>query len=245
MRYALKLVVLLLLVSVFSGCGGGGGGGGTQNVIRDMRAGDEWLYDVVLTHGANTYYGAGATIVTALTYPDFYGNTYRCVSEAVVVEDTGVSKLLYISQDANGTLRYHGEFQSPSTIQLVTNPSTGYCIYFRSPMIVGDRYGAQSITYNTGQTGTWIAEVVGKEQITVPAGTFDCYKISANYSPPGGHLITITIWVSCDAGWVVKQVNTDGLTVLTRLLSTKNRSAAKIPDGVPDPKIEKLLRSLM
>ncbi len=240
-----RLGVLLFLALLIAGCGGGGGTPITQNVIRDMRAGDEWQYDAILYDGANNYYGIGLTLVSALSGLDFYGNTYRPVADTVTIQGASVSKILYISQDTTGTLRYHGEFHSPASEWLVTNPNVGYCVYYRSPMVVGDSYGAQFITYDTGATGTWVAEVVGKELINVPAGTFDCFKISANYASPVGSLLIITAWVSCDVGWVVKQINAGGGVTLTRVLSSKNRSAAKSPDGAPDPRIEELLRSLM
>jgi hypothetical protein len=68
---------------------------------------------------------------------------------------------------------------------------------------VGKRWSGRSIrTYTTGKK-EWMdysARVVSREKITVPAGTFDCYKVEFSFQLESGVLQKSTIWVQPEWG---------------------------------------------
>lgn len=68
---------------------------------------------------------------------------------------------------------------------------------------VGKRWtGRSNRAYNTGKK-EWMdysARVVSREKITVPAGTFDCYKVEFNFQLESGVLQKSTIWVQPEWG---------------------------------------------
>ena len=45
--------------------------------------------------------------------------------------------------------------------------------------------------------------VIGKDRVTVPAGTFDCWRIEVQ--TPRWDIERSLIWVSRDKGWLIKQ----------------------------------------
>lgn len=46
--------------------------------------------------------------------------------------------------------------------------------------------------------------VRGRERLTVPAGTFDCWKLDVRLSNPFGELDRLGMWVSRDRGWLIQ-----------------------------------------
>lgn len=74
---------------------------------------------------------------------------------------------------------------------------------------VGKKFQARSI--RTGKDGTrmWIdydTRIVGREVVTVPAGTFDAYKVVVKEADQGGAHATMTLWFDPGWGFAVKRV---------------------------------------
>jgi uncharacterized caspase-like protein len=72
---------------------------------------------------------------------------------------------------------------------------------------VGKRWSGRSMrTFNTGdkQWMDYAARVVGREKVTVPAGTFDAYKVEYQFQMQSGVLLKSTYWAQPEWGLSIK-----------------------------------------
>jgi len=78
------------------------------------------------------------------------------------------------------------------------------------PLKVGDEWELSRKFQDPRTAASGKAKVVAQETITVPAGTFDCYRVEAEAqitNPPSYHQdLSWTRWYCPDAKWIAKQI---------------------------------------
>lgn len=105
--------------------------------------------------------------------------------------------------DADRVEYNHGEYLSDTMGNTVANPRGGMSTprqFYPAELFVGKRWHTtfkQSRTSGTVYTFQYDMKVVGRESITVPAGTFDTFKIEARgYNMQLGARLERNIWVA-------------------------------------------------
>jgi len=198
------VVTVVLLATLLAGCGGGGGGGMVAPLpqLRQMRAGDTWNYRVTLTDGMDRVVTTARIRVDPATGIDLVGNTYRLV-EITFGPPANIDVIAYLSQDLGGSVWQHGDFTDGAE-ELVAAPYGGKVLVTKSPFVVGDRY-QYNISYNTGAWESGSTEVVVRETVTVPAGTYEAYRV-ARRTCAGGVTALTTHWYVPEVGHIVRGV---------------------------------------
>jgi hypothetical protein len=233
----MKYIALLLLCVVVAGCGGGGGSSVApiDSTVRAYQPGDQWEYDVTgtVSDGVDTV-GISGTYTETVTSQTVV--TPQSVTAQIVTTDWNLSgngntimaaDKAYLTQDTDGTIWKHGG-EDGGTVWWVSVPTAGRYECLRSPLSQGESWGA-TVERTTGETLDELYTVVGTETVSVPAGSFDTYKISVS-GKIGGYPATGTEWYAPQAGTMIKAVyvatDTDqGLTLrLTAVLSDRSRS---------------------
>ena len=99
----------------------------------------------------------------------------------------------------------------------------------RLPLATGYRASIPIFPVLTGATGVVVPiEVTGTEKVTVPAGTFDCYKLSLSLYAGPAKTVEHTLWISADAKrYLVKYDARSGLMLLEKVETRKATAASK------------------
>ncbi len=107
--------------------------------------------------------------------------------------------------------------------KLITDSATipnGIFLRYESPLTVGD-ITSGVVFYSDSSWEDCTITVQAQEQITVPAGTFDTYRITETCSRSDGAFSEAEVWLSPILGWIVKsRTEENGTTIETRLTST-------------------------
>lgn len=189
----------------------------TTAYIRVLQVGDSWIYDELREGLVN-----GEVMSVNLTYTitvspdmvvDLAGNTARVLAttEHFVGEDgteTTFTGGEYFSQDPDGTLYKHGEFNETPFERFIQVPPEGKVREIASPVAVGDTT-EWDIVYDDGTTLIGGIEVVGIESVTVPAGHFVAAKFRLSFTATTEtttNVGDVTAWVVPELGLWVKTV---------------------------------------
>jgi hypothetical protein len=185
MRNRPVLILIGCLLYVLSGCGGGGGGGGGNNppgaqpatVLRSYKDNDRWDYALTgsLQSGSSTQNFSGRVIfyvqedrldgapILLLTQSFSFNGTDEEPIQSVhaLRQESGTGNLIVL---ADGDGEYN-------TARKATQPGVIYPGRWRDGLNMDSR-----IRYNTGEEERIRLKVTGAETVTVPQGTFRCWK---------------------------------------------------------------------
>ena len=249
MLRALLLLVLAFVIGMVAGCGGSSGlhweNGqqvddddhgpdivGFQSDIRQGQAGDEWEYTVTGSVSDGTSIsevtGTYTETISADTVITPLGETARVVLESAVLSYSGgihiVANSRYVTQDANGTMWAYGGKRGGTTYWVVS-PSEGRYVGVVSPMLQGATW-QEDVLHSDSTTFDIMYTASGREVITVPAGAFDCCRVTGN-GPFAGLPAVVKEWWAPQIGAPARSevVFTDSsLTfMLTLELSVRSR----------------------
>ena len=149
------------------------------------------------------------------TYTGLTDNNTTLLVYGVVPDATtesGVTVQATISQDPPKEDRFNltaGQSYSHSYVQTTETKSS----------FGGTQLPTQTITTNVVDNRTY----VGRESITVPAGTFETCKFTQTTSFDGNNSGTSTTWISVDHGFFVKSVAGDTENVIVSLSINGNK----------------------
>ncbi|MBX3626608.1 MAG: hypothetical protein KF892_16425 [Rhizobacter sp.] len=190
---ALAIVPALGLIS----CGGGGGGDDAPPPA--LMAGDYYVYDYSFTPaGSSTSSYRNITTISSVA-PD--GTNLRVGTSSLAIASytayLNSAQVGYMTS-VNGSINC--QFSPPAQ---VAPPS---------PRSVGQSWSVTSTTSPSGCNGviqtTQSGQVVAREAITVPAGTFETYRVtrqaSNTLSATTSNQQTSTCWYAVDRGYVVR-----------------------------------------
>lgn len=181
MRYRIVLFsAWVVVLIVLQGCGGGGGGGTPisppNGVLRIIRVGDMWTYDV---RGTFTNLETGekisvkGTLRNDIEPTDINGVLASKITLNLTANGRPLTIVGYslISQDINGTIRLHGMVTDSGLVSL-QEP----IISRLSPMTIGQLVDYSGI-FTSGEViiGSYRVDTI--EQISVPAGKFIAFKV--------------------------------------------------------------------
>ena len=185
--------------------------------------GTTWVYDVnygmEATVGTVAVTGEGKVgttdcYVTTTTY-DVAPSRAHPQSEVVLAEERNwLSKSTLDKEKSESDMLLLGTMgMTAITTTIYTGGTHG------APYLVGQTWTYDDLRHlepplTADATENWEAEVVAQENITIPAGTFSCYKIEYRLA---GSVVT-TEWWSADVLGVVKRVNDTYLDTETRVL---------------------------
>lgn len=96
-----------------------------------------------------------------------------------------------------------------------TTPSGDARLLVRYPLRVGDQWPFSRRFDNPGAEQTGSVRVVAYERITVPAGTFQCYRVEAETSGVSYPTTTYTTrirWYCPAIKWIAKEIRKDRVT---------------------------------
>ena len=154
--------------------GAGASGGDQPYTVRKFRLGDEFVARYDQTIGSNKYQFSRSTKVVRM------GPDEIVVQGSIDYSDGRPSEKVSVQFDADGGVR---SFEEPSVGVAVLSPTvypvpSGLYQVGRSWRIgySGERSGERAI-FSTTTSGT--ARIVARETVTVPAGTFDTFRIES------------------------------------------------------------------
>ncbi len=188
MSKARLFLISIAIVSLLTGCGGGGGNGTPKppplsSTVRQMQVGDTWIYTVMGTveSGGDSTPVSG-TITKQITNQTITKDsaTVRVVRWTGTVSGVGYTRTLntseYLTQDPDGVMWTYGG-EDDGGVYWIESPATGRDRYVVSPMNIGTEWG--SVEQLTGGTTVNRAfEVMARERIAVPAGSFDTFNVT-------------------------------------------------------------------
>lgn len=214
-------VVVAVVVLIASGCGGGSGGDGggrpvtPATTMRAMTPGLNYSYNFtgrIISDNRTTLFSGTST--TSLAHGSFNGQTtvngfpvLVSTTSAVITalgEQTTLTYRGYGYQNASGDLFSIGDGDSGGTVaytpHLLTRPG-------RHDAFTGL---AQEVAASDGTTLAYSLTTQRAERVTVPAGTFDCWKVATTETTPT-QTITATYWYAPQIGYWVRReaVTTD------------------------------------
>jgi hypothetical protein len=189
MRRVLQVFLVVFACALLVGCGGGGGGSSTlpiSDTIRAMIPGDQWQYSIngTLSDGSTTLNVTGTWILTysGATVTTPYSETAHLMLNSATFTVAGrtftTSGAEYISQDASGTLWSHGGEDENGTYWVIS-PDTGKYVDVRSPMMIGTSWG-DFVQTSDGDSDNTNCVVTATENVNVPAGRFEAFKVTEN-----------------------------------------------------------------
>jgi photosystem II stability/assembly factor-like uncharacterized protein len=178
----MAIALLFVLVS----CNGGGGGGSPSGTpatpvpLRMFQNGDRWTYAV---SGSVNLPGSGVSFSgTTDRWIDTGSSTKKIIHNEVTLNAAGTTTQTgadtYFDQDADGNVTFFGDANSVNGRVRLDTSATGF-LRLKSPIRLGDQVDSGTITFDDGSTLSSSFQVIGTETITVPAGTFDTYKVDA------------------------------------------------------------------
>lgn len=197
-RLFLSVVVCLSLWG--AGCGGGGesarNGVHPATRLRTLQSGDNWVYDVT-NYISGSLNQSGRNNVS-ITKSDFNGQS------ALVWH----SQLTSLFGEDGKSDSYSHYLQDKSSGDLLA-ASGGDLVAYPEPVLVlpGEWKTGLSRSF-TGNGDRFTLKVTGQERITVPAGTFDTWRMEQTqtgktYQGGNDYTITSTCWVAPETGsWV-------------------------------------------
>jgi hypothetical protein len=230
----LLTLVLAVVALTGAGCGGGGGGGSdnltaaeplTTSVIRTYQQGDT-------VTGTSTIKDLATGEQADGTFTEVIGGIVKnpfgkeCRSSTLSGTFTGpggtvtisVESLIY--QDADNSLYECGEFDDTlpnggGYVFLTGTPETpdGLFLSIKSPVQLGD-ITSGTVTLDDGTNNTWqdcTATVLSKENVSVPAGLYESYKIDESCSYSDLSTSTGTRWFVPSIYFMKEVGTTDGV----------------------------------
>lgn len=220
------LLGALLLFTI--GCGGGGGTSGITSVVtpsptlRTPTPGDSWTYSISGHVPAGNF---GGTLVESMSSESFNGiSAIRDTQAITITSGVNTGNVGITNQwDSMGATSYHivGLQQSGGAISTVV--STTYIV----PLTITSSLSISGqTTFNDGLVIDSSTTVTGAEIITVPAGTFKCWKITRAEQHNDGSTFTSTEWWPAEYGAFVKRIengsDSSGNHAYTQLLTSTN-----------------------
>ncbi len=208
------------------GCGGGGGGnsGVTTAVtpattVRRPTPGDSWTYNISGHTPAGNFDGQ---LVSSQSGEIFNGLSSVRDTESVTITsgasagNIGISNQWYV---LDPTQTHTIGIQQVGGVPLTVTSTT-----YNSPITITSNTSLSGqTTLSSGLVIDTTAAVIGAERVTVPAGTFDCWKISRTEVDSDGSRSTSTGWLPVQYGSVIKQIvngsNTSGNYSFTQVLT--------------------------
>lgn len=179
------IVGLVLIACLAAGCGGGGGltPPALSDTVRQMQAGDRWIYSVTgtATEGSDSIAVVGTLTktVTGETVGISGDETARIVTWSGTVSGVGYTNTVdtkeYLFQDADGSIWTYGGEDSGDVYWIVPE-GTGRNQYVWSPLAVNHEWGSHEETSEGGSFDRSLT-VTEITSITVPNGLYDVYKV--------------------------------------------------------------------
>ena len=230
----LALIFFYLSVLAISGCGssgggGGGGGGATQqtlvplatSVIRTYSQGDTLTATLKFTE---TSTGTVVTGDITITVGGIVQNPFGidCKSGVFSGTLTGpggtvaylVRTLIY--QDVDGSVYGCGEFNDDLNRYVFLTDTTespnGIFLETKSPMQLGDSTSAV-VFFDDGSWEDCTRTVQAKENVSVPLGLYETYKVAEACSYSDGTTLVNTIWTVPDIFNIKEIAQIDGFAV--------------------------------
>jgi len=204
-----KISLILLMTAIAAGCGSSGGDSSPPvaipldtSVIRTYQQGDNLTATVTLRDTATGQTASGTVTVTiGAIVQNPFGIDCRSVTYAGTLTGPAgtiaynVRSLFY--QDASNSLYECGEFNDTlGRYVFLTDTATspnGIFLEEKSPVQIGDSTSAVFFL----DDGTWedcTRTVLAKENVSVPLGFYESYKVSESCSFSDGTTLTGTLW---------------------------------------------------
>ena len=170
------------------------------SLVRIGKIGDTLVYDMTMTASGIQFRG-DLTIRLSGTVTNPYGVVCQVYDMAGIL--TGGGKSIPISaksidyQDAQGSYdcgNYDSATGQYNFIQDRPNTPNGLCLALKSPTRVGDVISPGTIYYQDQSWTNCSYMVSGMETITVPAGTFETFKVEGSCSKSNGDSYSFTNW---------------------------------------------------
>jgi len=178
-------------------------------------AGPKWQYDVTADDAAETwtYQVTGTEGDTFVAEVAFDPNPLRTALGGTALEFTARTE--WFNNTTLDPMKRSMDTVAMGAIELVTNMVYEYPTHDHgAPLAVGkvwsfDRTIVLVPPLTADTTTTFNAEVMGTESVTVPAGTFDCFKLEVRDTATGN--LQYTEWWTADSSIpvAVKVVNAD------------------------------------
>jgi hypothetical protein len=198
----------------------------TTTAIRTLEPGDSWTYQEHGTYGYQAYSfeyeGEITNTVRTETVLDYTGTRVRVIATTDAIRFLDDNELLpsterkiYFSQDADGSLYSHGEYDdrvNPAVQRFVTQPECGRDLIMPSPLVPGAAPVSVSTAFDDGTEKSGRIAVVGTETVTVAAGEFAAIKVRTSGTRISGPVKTsyvTTSWYVPALGAEVKYESTE------------------------------------
>lgn len=207
-----------------------------QDNMRQLQIGDRWNYDYTASPNIDDVYKTGVVEVLSDTVTSPTGTQLLQLQEFMVYYYEGHDKHIsdLFIQDSSGNINYYGYTGWASnfptiTTKLIAVPTTGFVTMFPGTFYVGLNWNREYKYVDATNTYIENYTVVGKETITVKAGTFETYKISYTYDSGWGFGWAGDMWFAPQLGNCVKSITDDGR------LSIMELTDVSFATHVPEP----------
>ena len=230
-------VFILFSVSVFavSGCGGGGGSSTPQTAIplttSDMRVYKQGDTLTATVSVRDTSTGETASGDVTITVAGIVQNPFGIDCRSVVFSGTltgpsgtiaySVNSLFY--QDSNNSMYDCGEFDDTlGRYVFLTNTATspnGVFMERKSPIQTGD-ITSGVVFLDDGSWYDCTDTVQGRENVSVPLGFYESYKVSKSCSFSDGTTMVDTVWTVPDIFDLKDSGIFDGFSIVISVKST-------------------------
>ena len=206
-----KKYLILFVLILIQGCGGGGGDSAPPptaipldtSVIRAYQEGDTATGTMTFTDPATGNTASGdVTLVVGGIVQNPFGIDCRAYTMSGTLTGPGgtvalsVRQLLY--QDNDNSIYECGEFDDTlGRYVFLTDTATtpnGIFLESKSPVQLGDTTSGV-IFYDDGTWDDCTSTVQSKENVSVPLGLYESYKIYQNCSYSDGTTLVSTIWL--------------------------------------------------
>ena len=197
----MKKYFILFVLILIQGCSSGGGDA-TQvvipldtSVIRNYQQGDSLTATMKLTDPAtgNTASGVATLVVGGIVQNPF---GIDCRLYTLSGAFTSVRQLLY--QDVDNSIYEYGEFNDElGRYVFLTDTATtpnGIFLKNKSPVQLGDSTSGLAF-YDDGTWEDCTETVQSKENVSIPLGLYESYKIYQSCSFSDGKTIVSTMWM--------------------------------------------------
>ena len=233
--FFLSAIAIAIAIAV-SGCGGGGGGSSssqtliplTTSDIRVYNQGDTLTYNLVVRDTTTGETASGdVTVTVGGIVQNPFGVDCRSITYAGTLTGSSgtvaysIKTLFY--QDAGNSVYDCGEFDDTSgTYTFFTDTATspnGIFLELKSPVQLGD-ITSGTVFYDDGTWYDCTNTVQAKENVSVPLGLYESYKIAQSCSFSDGSALVNTVWNVPDILGLKESGILDGFSLVFSAKST-------------------------